>query len=117
MERKGRGEGGRRYGASTWPASMDLKREHERLVIEPGLAALTYIQLHGDALPLDWDQCLSLRVKISDSSGNMKTMEKSWSRPPEELKGVAQFEGGRTWWPESASTASACTPLPLPPPP
>ncbi|CAD5185558.1 unnamed protein product [Musa acuminata subsp. malaccensis] len=94
MERKGRGEGGRRYRASTWPASMDLKREHERLVIEPGLAALTYIQLDG----------------------NMKTMEKSWSRPPEELKGVAQFEGGRTWWPESASTASACTPPPPPPP-
>ncbi|CAL9179403.1 unnamed protein product [Musa hybrid cultivar] len=96
MERKGRGEGGRRYRASTWPASMDLKREHERLVIEPGLAVLTYIQLHG----------------------NMKTMEKkSWSRPPEELKGVAQFEGGRTWWPGSASTASACTPPPPPPPP
>ncbi|CAL9770686.1 unnamed protein product [Musa acuminata subsp. burmannicoides] len=95
MERKGRGEGGRRYRASTWPASMDLKREHERLVIEPGLAALTYIQLDGDALPLDWDH---------------------WSRQPEELKGVAQFEGGRTWWPESASTASACTPLPPPPP-
>ncbi|CAL9121297.1 unnamed protein product, partial [Musa acuminata var. zebrina] len=73
MERKGRGEGGRRYRASTWPASMDLKREHERLVVEPGLAALTYIQLEADALPLDWDQ--------------------RWRRPPEELKGVARFEG------------------------